>query len=106
MQLHLLKRTVVECSALLGASGKASQSSKLRMYMQTSPASFLIGAMTWLHMNLVPTQKSQEERRTNKKENKVIGFLVIHRLLIKHKVSKYPFKVYIHIIVCIQYTTQ
>jgi hypothetical protein len=57
-------------------------------------------------MNLVPTQKSQEERRTNKKENKVIGFLVIRRLLIKHKVSMYPFKFDIHIItVYPKYTT-
>lgn len=63
VSLHLLKRTVDDGSALLGTSGRASVSSKLRMYMQTSPASFLIGAMTWLHMNLVPA------REKNKKQN-------------------------------------
>ncbi len=40
---------------MLGAmSGRASMSSKLRIYIHTSPASFLIGAITWLHSNFVP----------------------------------------------------
>lgn len=57
-RLHLLNRTVDARSALFGGSAAASVSSKFRMYMHTSPASFLIGAITWLHSNLVPGSQS------------------------------------------------
>lgn len=56
-------------------SGRASISSKLRMYMHTSPASFLMGAITWLHSNLVP--RNQKKKRGEKKSGFGGGNIVV-----------------------------
>ena len=51
-----------DVSLLLEVSATDSVSSKVSRYMHTSCDSFLMGAMTWLQMNLVPALTNQERK--------------------------------------------
>ena len=61
---HLLGRTMESDSQFTAGTGVASVSSKFRIYMLISPASFFIGATIWLQKNLLP-----KNNNNNKCEN-------------------------------------